>query len=387
MQRQTATKVRLDDESAPPTITPAAEPIAQKSSTTTNKRSMRLRLFVLGPVVLAALAAFLYFNSGRYVETDNAYLKANKVTISPQVAGPITAVAIKENQQVAQGTELFRIDEQPYRIALERSDAQLRTVQAEIEGLKASYRQKQEQLKMAQTNVDFATRELTRQTQLAKQKLTSQVKLDEAQHNADGSRDQMAVIAQELAQTLTQLTGNADIPVKKHPRYLEAEASRNNAELNLQHAVVLAPFAGVTSKVPQLGQYVAAGGAVMSIIATTDTWVEANFMETDLTNVRAGQPVKILLDTYPHHEWSGSVQSISQATGAEFSVLPPQNATGNWVKVVQRIPVRIALDLKQDDPPLRVGMTASVKIDTGSHHTLRSLFNFGGAPSAADTAH
>jgi membrane fusion protein, multidrug efflux system len=384
MQRQTVTKARLDDNAPQPLVTPAAaEPVTAKPASAA-KRSLRLRLFILGPVVLLALAAVLYFNSGRYIETDNAYLKANKVTISPQVAGPITAVAVKENQQVAQGAELFRIDDQPYRIALERSDAQLRTVQAEIEGLKASYRQKQEQLKMAQTNVNFAARELTRQTQLAKQRLTSQVKLDEAQHNSDGARDQMAVIAQELAQTLTQLTGNADIPVKKHPRYLEAEASRGSAELNLQHTIVRAPFAGITSKVPQLGQYVAAGGAVMSVIATTEKWVEANFMETDLTHVRAGQPVKIHLDTYPNHAWSGSVQSISQATGAEFSVLPPQNATGNWVKVVQRIPVRIALDLKADDPPLRVGMTAAVKIDTGSHHTLHSLFSLGNAPAAAN---
>jgi membrane fusion protein (multidrug efflux system) len=338
-------------------------------------------LFILGPLIFVALAAFLYLNSGRYVETDNAYLKANKVTVSPEISGPIIAIAVLENQQVAKGAELFRIDDQPYRIALQRSDAQLRTVQADIEGLKASYRQKQEQLRMAETNVNFAARELTRQTQLAKQKLTSQVKLDEAQHNLDSARDQMAVITQESAQTLTQLTGNAEIPVKKHPRYLEAEASRNNAELNLKHTIVYAPFAGVTSKVPQLGQYVAAGGAVMSVIATTETWVEANFMETDLTNVRAGQPVKILLDTYPHHEWHGSVQSISQATGAEFSVLPPQNATGNWVKVVQRIPVRIALELKQDDPPLRIGMTASVKIDTGSHHSIKALFSLDSAPT------
>lgn len=230
---------------------------------------------------------------------------------------------------------------------------------------------------MAENNLSFSNRELARQTQLAKQRLTSQVKLDEAQHNADTARDQMAVIAQELAQTLTQLTGNADLPVKKHPRYLEAAASRDSAELNLQRVVVYAPFAGVTSKVPQVGQYVAAGGAVMSVIATTDSWIEANYMETDLTHVRTGQPVSVVIDTYPNHEWKGTVQSISQATGAEFSVLPPQNATGNWVKVVQRIPVRIALEMRADDPPLRAGMTAAVKIDTGRHHTLSALFRTG----------
>jgi membrane fusion protein (multidrug efflux system) len=364
--------------SQPAGATVAAAPADVKP----DRRNLRLKLFILGPLIMLGIAALLYFNSGRYVETDNAYLKANKVAISAEVAGRIISVAAKENQQVAQGDELFRLDDQPYRIALERSEAQLRTVQSEIEGIKASYRQKQEQMRMAQNNLAFSTRELARQTQLAKQRLTSQVKLDEAQHNVDTARDQMAVIAQELAQTLTQLTGDANLPAAKHPRYLDAAANRENAKLNLERVVVHAPFAGVTSKVPQVGQYVAAGGAVMSVVATTDTWVEANFMETDLTHVRAGQPVEVVLDTYSSHKWHGTVQSIAQATGAEFSVLPPQNATGNWVKVVQRIPVRIALDITKDDPPLRAGMTAAVKIDTGRHHTVSSLFSLGGTPSA-----
>jgi membrane fusion protein (multidrug efflux system) len=383
---------------SPTTLKPRVEPSLEAEAGTTpaqasepatatpakpDRRQLRLRLFIIGPLVMLGLAALLYFNSGRYVETDNAYLKANKVAVSPEVAGRIISVTAKENQQVAKGDELFRLDDQPYRIALDRSEAQLRTVQSEIEGIKASYRQRQEQMRMAENNLAFSNRELTRQTQLAEKRLTSQVKLDEAQHNVDTARDQMAVIAQELAQTLTQLTGDANLPVAKHPRYLDAAASRDNAKLNLQRVAIYAPFAGVTSKVPQVGQYVGAGAAVMSVVATTDTWIEANFMETDLTNVRAGQPVEVVLDTYSKHEWRGTVQSIAQATGAEFSVLPPQNATGNWVKVVQRIPVRIALDIKADDPPLRAGMTAAVKIDTGRHHTLAALFGTGEAPTAS----
>jgi membrane fusion protein, multidrug efflux system len=387
MQSPATLKPRVDPSLETPDVSPASEPVAAAPAETRPDRSqLRRRLFILGPLVMLGVAALLYFNSGRYVETDNAYLKANKVTISPEVAGRIISVAARENQQVAEGDELFRLDDQPYRIALDRSDAQLRTVQAEIEGIKASYRQKQEQLRMAENNLAFSTRELARQTQLAKQRLTSQVKLDEAQHSVDTARDQMAVIAQDLAQTLTQLTGNANLPVEKHPRYLEAAASRDTARLNLQRVVVIAPFAGVTSKVPQVGQYVAAGGAVMSVVATTDTWIEANFMETDLTHVRVGQPVAVVLDTYSKQKWHGTVQSISQATGAEFSVLPPQNATGNWVKVVQRIPVRISLETTADAPPLRAGMTATAKIDTGRHHTLSSLFSMGGTPAGASDA-
>jgi len=340
-----------------------------------DKRRLRMVLFAVGPVVALLVAAGLYFGSGRYVETDNAYVKANKVTISAQVSGPISAIAVHENQAVSQGQELFRIDPQPFRIALEQAEAQLRGVRSDIEGRKASYRQKREQLRLAKLNLDFAARELNRQSQLAQRKLTPQVKLDEAQHNLDTAREQIAMLEQEQAQTLAQLSGNADIPPEQHPNYLEAKASRDNAALNLQHTVVTAPFAGTASKVPQLGQYVGAGGAVMSVIASSDIWIEANFMETDLANVRPGQPVKIRVDTYGGRQWHGTVQSIAQATGAEFSVLPPQNASGNWVKVVQRIPVRIAINPVAGDPPLRVGMTTAVEIDTGAHHTLAKLLH------------
>ncbi len=337
------------------------------------KWSIRRRLFALGPILVIAIGAVFYFTSGRYTETDNAYVKANKVTISAEVSGPIIAIAVHENQSVKKGDELFRIDDAPFRIALDRATAQLRTVQADIEGLKASYRQIQEQMRIAQTNADFMQRELMRQAQLAKRHLTPQAKLDEAQHNLDNAKQQMVVIEQQAAQILAQLGGNANIPTTRHPRYLDAKAAQDNAALNLQRTIIHAPFAGIATKVPQIGQYLNVGGAVMSVIAADDMWIEANFTETELTHVRNNQAVEIRIDTYPDRKWHGTVQSIAQATGAEFSVLPPQNATANWVKVAQRIPVRIAIKTARDDPPLRMGMTAFVKIDTGNRHTLKSL--------------
>lgn len=376
MQSNPQPNTRLQSAPAAPAssaVTP--DNSAAQSAEKSDRQTTRRRLFAVGPVLVAIIAIGFYFVGGRYAETDNAYLKANKVTISAEVAGPIASIAVQENQPVKKGDELFRIDDAAFRLAVDRANAQLHTVQAEIDGLKANYRQIQEQLRIAQTNADFMQRELSRQTLLAKQHLTPQAKLDDAQHNYDNAREQIAVIEQQEAQTLAQLSGNATIAATKHPRYLEAKSARDTAVLNLERTIIRAPFAGIATKVPQIGQYLNVGSAVMSIIATDDTWIEANFTETELTHVREGQSVQIKIDTYPDRAWHGTVQSIAQATGAEFSVLPPQNATANWVKIAQRIPVRIAIATNANDPPLRVGMTAFVKIDTGKHRTLKTLLH------------
>lgn len=341
----------------------------------TRRRHLRRTLLLGGPIVVIVAGTVLWLMSGRYVGTEDAYVKADKVTVSAETSGPITQVTARENQRVRAGEELFRIDDRPYRIALAKADAQMLAVVADISGMKASYQQKIEELQLARTNSAFAEREYQRQLELSKQHLNSRVQLDDAKHKLDIARQQISVTEQEQAQYLTRLNGNASLPATAHPNYLEAKAARDSAALDIERSVVHAPFDGVASKVPQLGQYINSGNAVMSVISTDDIWIEANFMETDLTNVHVGQSVQVEVDTYPGREWSGQVQSISQATGAEFSVLPPQNASGNWVKIVQRIPLRIAIKPEANDPPLRVGMTASVKIDTGEKHKLKKLLH------------
>ena len=332
----------------------------------------RLRRILLwaGPLLVLAVAGFFYFTSGRYVSTDNAYLKADKVAVSAQVEGAILEVDVVESQPVAKGQVLFRIDPAPFRIALQQAGAQLDSVRSNLLALEAQYRQNRDELQLAENNRDYAELALQRQQGLDKRNLTSKAALDDARHTLQQAAQNIKVSREKLASLQAQLGGDGDLPVENHPLYRAALAAREQAALDLQRATVIAPFAGVVGNTPEPGAYVKPGTTVMSLVATDKVWVEANFKETDLTHVQPGQPVTIHVDTYPGREWHGRVASLSQATGSEFSVLPPQNATGNWVKVVQRIPVRIAVDGGTADRVLRAGMSTEVDIDTGNYRTI-----------------
>jgi membrane fusion protein (multidrug efflux system) len=330
------------------------------------KRSyVRGILLIIGPFVVIAAAAYLYFTAGRFVSTDNAYVKADMAIVSAEVTGPIVNVAVRENQRVKQGEVLFTIDARPFQVSLDRATAQLGAVNDVVESFRASYRQTLEQLAMTRTNAAYEQREFDRLSSLAARKLASEVDVDEAKHKRDVANQEIVVTERALDQIRARLGGDLDRPITEQSAYLAAKSTLDAAKLDIERTVVHAPFDGIASKVPTLGQFVAPGTAVMSIVADHGMWIEANYKETDLTHVAAGQGVEIELDTYPGRKWRGHVESISQATGAEFSVIPAQNATGNWVKVAQRIPVRIAVDVGRDDPELRVGMSAIVAIDTG----------------------
>ncbi|MFA6022044.1 MAG: HlyD family secretion protein [Rhodospirillales bacterium] len=352
----------------PSTALPASEsgPGSAKVARGSRRRWLRAILLILGPAVVLAGAAYVYVTGQRVVSTDNAYLKSDKVALSAQISGPIVDVAVAENQAVTKGDVLFRLDAKPFQVALEQAKAKLAGVRQNIVVLKTDYRQKQEELRLADENLAYAEVVFRRQSELTRQKVASEAKFDEAKHAVDVARQQISVLRQQEAATLAQLGGNPNIAVEDHPDFRAAQAALDQAALDLEHATVTAPFAGIASKKPEVGQYVQAGTPVMSIVAAKGTWIEANFKETDLTHVKLGQPVAITVDTYPDRRWQGTVESISQATGAEFSVLPAQNATGNWVKVVQRIPVRIAIKSSgEGDDILRAGMSAVVDIDTG----------------------
>jgi membrane fusion protein, multidrug efflux system len=349
----------------PPTAAPAATPPTAPPAAPPRRRIVRSVLLVLGPLAVIVVGTYLYFTAGRFVETDNAYVKADVAMISAQIAGPIATVAVHENQRVQLGDVLFTVDDRAFKVSLDRAMAQLGAINDLVESFRASYRQTTAQLALARTNAAYEQHEFERLSSLAERKLASGVDVDEARHKRDVANQEIAVTERALDQIRARLGGDLDRPVTEQAAYLAAKATFDAAMLDIDHTVVRAPFAGIASKVPTVGQYVAPGAAIMSVVGASDMWIEANYKETDLTHVAVGQGVELTLDTYPDRTWHGTVQSISQATGAEFSVIPAQNATGNWVKVTQRIPVRIAVQVGRNDPELRVGMSANISIDTG----------------------
>jgi membrane fusion protein (multidrug efflux system) len=323
--------------------------------------------------VVAVGAAYLYVTGGRYADTDDAYVKAETVQIAPEVDGRIVDAAVADNAQVQRGDVLFRLDPEPFRIALAHKEAELADARAGIESLKAQYRQKQDELTLAHSTEAYQQREYQRQLDLSPKHMTSAQAVDTARHQYDVAQEQIAVLGHELAQIRARLAGDPDIAVAAHPQYLAAKAARDQAALDLARTAVRAPMTGVVGRMPRAGAYAKTGAPVANLVSDSDLWIEANFKETDLAHLRPGQRVDISVDAYPDHRWTGRVQSLSQSTGAETSILPAQNATGNWVKVVQRLAVRVAVDPAPGAPTLRAGMSANVEVDTGWRRPLPEL--------------
>jgi membrane fusion protein (multidrug efflux system) len=344
----------------------------KKPPQSARRRWPRWALFALLPLALIA-GGYWYVTGGRVMSTDNAYVEADKVGISTDVSGMVKEIDVKNNQHVEDGQVLFRLDDLPFRLALERADAQVGVVRNDLNALKANYRDMQAQIKQAQDDIDYYDREFRRQQDLAAKNIASQQTFDAAHRNLQNAHQKLASLNQQLAAIAANLNGDPDIPVEQHPRYRDAVAQRNEAARQLDHTVVKAPFAGIVTNVPSLapGKYLQASMTAFYLVATDYIWVDSNPKETELTNVRPGQPVTVTVDTYPDVEWHGAVDSISPAAAQEFSLLPAQNTSGNWVKVVQRIPIRVRLDTSNKNlPPLRAGMSVEVNVDTGHQRGL-----------------
>lgn len=332
------------------------------------RASVRFVLLVIVPLILLVSAGIFYLVGGRFVDTENAYVHADMVSVVPEVSGTITDVAVRENQPVHAGDRLFTIDPKRYRIAVDQADSALADVRTQIETMKAQYEEQKQQLQIARSNLAFAKREYQRQVELSHSHAVSDSVLDSYRHKQELAEQSVQQAQKGLDRLKAGLAGDPDIAVTDHPMYRKAEAALESARQNLADTNVVARFDGIASKTPVAGQYAGPSRSAMSLVSVENVWIDANLKETQLTHVREGQAVDIHVDAYPDLDLKGHVGSIAGATGSEFSVLPAQNATGNWVKVVQRVPVRIELETLPENVRLRSGMSVTVEIDTGWHH-------------------
>jgi len=337
---------------------------------------LRRGLLIGGPVLLVAIGLYLYLHGGRIVTSDNAYVHANKLTITSEVAGSVVEVGVRDNEPVTAGRVLFRLDDSLYRIRVDEARARLNSVRTELAALRATYRQKLALVEEAREQIAFAARELQRQQTLASGNVSTEADLDKARHTVEFARKHVDVLQQDAAMVLASLNGDPELPDTKSARVAAAQAELAGAERDVEKTIIKAPIAGTITNLSNLpvGKYLAASQPAFSLVANDEIWIEANLKETELTYVKTGDPVEIEIDTYPQHELQGRLEAIGPATGAEFALIPAQNAAGNWVKVVQRIPVRISVGAHDAARPLRAGMSAEVRIDTGHVRALGDLF-------------
>jgi membrane fusion protein (multidrug efflux system) len=344
------------------------------------KSRLRPLMFALLPLALI-IGAYWYITGGQVVSMDDAYVEADKVGVSTDVPGIVAEVGVTENQHVQAGQILYRLDDLQLRLALARAEAQVGTVRDALNALKANYRDMQSQIEQAQNDIGYFDTEFHRQQDLLAAHVASQSTFDTARRGLQNAQQKLASLNQQLGAIAANLDDDPTGAVEKMPRYLDAVAQRDEAARQLAHTVVKAPFAGIVTNVPSIapGKYLQASMTAFYLVAADHVWVVANPKETELTYVRTGQSASVTVDTYPDTQWSGSVESISPAAAQEFSLLPAQNTSGNWVKVVQRIPVRVRIDTNDKGlPPLRPGMSVEVDVDTGHSrglpHFLTAMF-------------
>lgn len=338
------------------------------------RRRLRMFLLIVVPMIVIAIGGALYLGSGRYISTDNAYVGAQKVLITPDISGKIANVMVREGQHVKAGDELFEIDPQPFRIALEQAQAKLAAVRVNFANLKSDLNSYTQLADLAQRNADLKRLDVERKKSLVASHAGSQVDYENAVSAQTSAELQAKLATRSKDQALNQLLGNPDLPIEQFPAYQQAQAALEQAQRDLSHSVLRAPIDGTATQVDniQLGRFVTAGTPVFSVIDDSAPWVDANPKETDITHLKIGQRAQVSIDTFPDHTFWGTVVSVSPGTGSQFSILPPQNASGNWVKVVQRVPVRIQLDHDPLARGLRAGMSATVEIDTGKQNSVLS---------------
>jgi membrane fusion protein (multidrug efflux system) len=333
-----------------------------------NIQKFRWPLMAALPLLMIGLGGARYLSTRGDVVTDDAFVRAARDSINARVSGQVVEIAVKDNQQVHKGDLLFRVDPRPYQIAVEQAEARLGTARLKVEALKATYRQQLAELQSAKASADFDGKEYDRKKALLASDFASRSSYERADTDVKVSRQHIAAAQQAVSNSVAGLNGDPDIDVNKHPTVLEAKAQLDRARLDLSYADVIAPDDGIVARVDdlQVGDFVNGGTTVFSLMSSRDVWIEANFRETGLTHMRTGQAATVEVDAYPGHPFKARVVSMSPGTGSEFAVLPPENATGNWVKVVQRLPVRLELESSDPKRPLYSGISVTAQVDTRS---------------------
>jgi membrane fusion protein, multidrug efflux system len=338
-------------------------------------------LMVAGVVIVAIGGIVFWLAGGRYVSTDDAYVESDKLMVSTDVSGLVASVDVKDGQAVHRGDVLFKLDPKPFEIAVANAKSQLSQTVLTIRSMEQDYKRILSDIEAQRAQVQLAQTNYARQQALIKIGGTAQANVDQAQAALGTASAQNGSLRQQAEVQLAKLGGAIGLPLERHPEYLQAQAALAEAERQLEHTVVKAPFDGVVTQVSSLqpgAMIVSSMAAFMptsavGLVSTTEKWVTANLKETDLTFVHFGQPVELVVDTFPGHVFHGTVTAIAPATGATFSVLPSQNTSANWVKVVQRLPLRIAFDANEDTSMVRAGMSVTATIDTGHKRRLSDL--------------
>lgn len=367
---------------APSVAATEAAPSAAKA----RPRRLRFILLVALPLVAAAAGLYIYLAGGRYISTDNAYVGAQKVLITPDVSGKIVKISVREGERVEPGQPLFEVDTEPFRLAVVQAEARIASVRADFASLKSNLASVSRLLDLAEETVKLRQADVDRKKTLLANRSGAQFDLDTSIAGLVSARTAREQLLQQRETLANQLLGDNNLPIEKFPPFMQATAALEQAQRDLRLATVRAPMRGTATQVPsiQLGRYVVAGTPVFALMDDDRPWVDANPKETDVTHLKLGQPVTLHVDAYPDQSLRGTVAAVSPGTGAQFAILPPQNASGNWVKVVQRLPVRIEFAPGQDLSRLRAGMSVNVDIDTGRQRTLAGLF--GGTATANGAA-
>jgi membrane fusion protein, multidrug efflux system len=367
---------RPDRDAPPGGAAPAADDRVRNG-----RRRLRAILMGGGIAAVAVVALVFWLRGGRYVATDDAYVRAAKLMVTTDVSGIVAAVEVREGQAVKAGDVLFRIDPHQFRIALDNANANLAQTVIAVEAMKHDYQRVLSDIAAQQAQVDLDQATFDRYTSLISTSAVSKANYDQARFLLEADTNKLQSLRRLASVQLARLKGDPNLPVESHPQYLQAKAQVDEAQRQLDHSVVRAPYAGIATQVSALqpGTFLVAQTAALTnigaiaLVAADDVWVDANMKETDLTHVAAGNRVAVSVDTYPGVAWTGTVESVAPASGSEFSILPPQNASGNWVKIVQRIPVRIRIDKNDAGRRLRAGMSVTVEIDTGHRRSLSDL--------------